>query len=461
MKDYYKVLEIHLDATQEQIKQQYRFLVQAWHPDKFSAADGKVKAEERLKQINEAYAVLKDPAKREQYNRQREYFQRENTYQERDADNRWKREQEAREKEATEKQQQERSEAKRPDDDRQKHEQEAKRKEAGQRQQQEQSGAKRRENDTRTSLEPKPVDFSLKLMGAISIVLVLLLVGSISLIISFLSAQKATPLPSTITDTKHIATLQPTVTLFAKFTPTSIPNPAVITERGAEMVLISAATFIMGSNKGSSVERPVHQVSLSTFYMDRYEVTNILYKECVQVVVCQPPLYLNSATRPIYYGNTKFDNYPVIFVDWEMAKNYCEWRGARLPTEAEWEYAARGTDGRTYPWGENIDQSRANYYETDTSAVGSYEMGKSPFGLYDMAGNVWEWVSDWFQPDYYSRLEDNASNPQGPITGSQHVLRGGSWGDIVTDLRTTFRYGNSPDYMLGNFGFRCARDAQP
>ena len=152
-------------------------------------------------------------------------------------------------------------------------------------------------------------------------------------------------------------------------------------------------------------EEPIHKVVLDAFSIDKTEVTNALYKDCEDQGVCDPPQDINSNSQASYYGNPAFDDYPVIYVTWDQAKTYCEWRGGRLPTEAEWEKAARSADGRTYPWGETIDDTFANfnYGIGDTTAVGSYENGKSPYGVYDMAGNVWEWVADWYSDTYYQR----------------------------------------------------------
>lgn len=208
-------------------------------------------------------------------------------------------------------------------------------------------------------------------------------------------------------------------------------------------------------------EEPVHPVYLDAFYIDKYEVTNAAYKACVDGGVCDPPRRTNSSTRPEYYGNLEFDNYPVIHVDWEMARIHCEdWRGGALPTEAQWEKAARGTDHRIYPWGDSIDETLANYNYAvgDTTPVDSYPDGKSPYGLYNMAGNVWEWGADWYGDSYY---EDSLmTNPMGPGSGQYRTLRGGSWSDSADLLRVSLRGRNEPGVIADNgFGFRCARPA--
>jgi len=252
-------------------------------------------------------------------------------------------------------------------------------------------------------------------------------------------------------------------------------------ERGAEMALVPAGAFMMGSEDGGSDESPVHDVYLNDFYIDIYEVTNARYDECVQDGACDPPCAFssppwcdNSWWRDNYNVDTDYADYPIIRVSWDDAQVYCEWREARLPTEAEWEKAARGTDGRIYPWGDEFDCKKGNFDDEthmndfvvpggegcdgfeDTAPVGSFPAGVSPYGLYDMAGNVWEWVWDWYDKNYYANSADE--NPTGPSSGDYRVLRGGSWRDYPDLLRVANRY---VDYFPGDLhfdiGFRCAR----
>ena len=217
----------------------------------------------------------------------------------------------------------------------------------------------------------------------------------------------------------------------------------------------------------SSEEKPQHPVTLDAFWIDRTEVTNAQYRECVKAGACQRPESGDS-----YYENPTLSDYPVLNTSWYDADAYCQWAQRRLPTEAEWEKAARGTDGRTYPWGNapaagdkvNFCDQRCSYTwqskQIDdgyalTSPVGHFVDGASPYGALDMAGNVWEWVADWYDAKYYGHSQ--AENPLGPSSGSEKVLRGGSWYDYAGHVRTTRRIKDDPISFDSNTGFRCAR----
>jgi formylglycine-generating enzyme required for sulfatase activity len=241
------------------------------------------------------------------------------------------------------------------------------------------------------------------------------------------------------------------------------------------MVYIPAGNFPMGSDNGFGNGRPVHTVYLDAFYIDKYEVTNAQFAQ-----------FLTDGNDPYYYDLMKitkdgdaytaqpgYENHPAVWVDWFTAKAYCEWAGKRLPTEAEWEKAARGTDGRTYPWGEEIDGRMANYHlsgdpydvrapSDETTPVGYYNGinsgtvdSPSPYGVYDMAGNAWEWVGDWYSETYYSHSP--SSNPQGPSSGAGRVLKGGAWNFYPYYVQSALRYYFYPYSKFFLIGFRCAR----
>jgi formylglycine-generating enzyme required for sulfatase activity len=225
---------------------------------------------------------------------------------------------------------------------------------------------------------------------------------------------------------------------------------------GMEMVYVPGGTFEMGSTDGDSDEQPVHSVTLDSFWIDRTEVTNAQYARCVANGICSPRSKSSSPTRDSYYGDSQYDAYPVIYVNWSDATTYCEWAGGRLPTEAQWEYAARGPDGHIYPWGDNLpDDTLVNYnfYVGDTTEVGSYPDGVSWVGALDMAGNVWEWVNDWYDGEYYA--SSPPKNPRGPGAGDWRMVRGGSWHDDEENVRAAYRLIVHPDDRTGNNGFRC------
>jgi len=248
------------------------------------------------------------------------------------------------------------------------------------------------------------------------------------------------------------------------------PAPAAALERvmtgrdGAPMVLVPAGEFVMG---GQAEEDALpHRVYLDAFYIDRYEVTNGRYLKFVEATRHRVPQHVVDPQYDLWAGPTLTPgvaDLPVVNVDWADADAYCKWAGRRLPTEAEWEKAARGTDGRLYPWGNEAPSfARLNFSRRWQGAhtlqpVGSYESGGSPYGAQDMAGNVWEWVSDWYDVGSYST--GAARNPQGPASGSSKILRGGSWTNSADNVRATYRREEDPEMRNSDSGFRCAQSA--
>jgi serine/threonine-protein kinase len=225
------------------------------------------------------------------------------------------------------------------------------------------------------------------------------------------------------------------------------------------MVYVPAGDFNMGSTEWYDNEQPVHSVVLDGFWIDATEVTNAQYRRCMEAGACNPPAQISSPGRDSYYDNGTYDGFPVIYVNWHQAETYCGWVGARLPTEAEWEYAARGNEARVYPWGNtepDCDRANRGGCVGNTAAVGSYPAGVSWCGALDMAGNVWEWVSDWYG-DYPS---DQQVNPQGPLSGEHRVLRGGSWdydpNNPPFDVHSAYRGQFVPADSTYTIGFRCA-----
>jgi formylglycine-generating enzyme required for sulfatase activity len=273
---------------------------------------------------------------------------------------------------------------------------------------------------------------------------------------------------------------------------------------GAEMVLIPAGSFAMGSSPADIArgvdecrtrakaehepkcegwfrsEGPQHQVVLDAYYIDRHEVTNAQFEAFARATG-----YRTAAERDGYgwvyqddqgawrwkkvggatwrapggAGTTAVPTHPVVQVAWPDAEAYCRWASKRLPTEAEWEKAGRGPDGRRYPWGNEWDPTRANARRAarGTTPVGNHPPGASAYGAHDMAGNVWEWAADWYGADYYQKSPER--NPPGPASGDQRVLRGGSWVNEPFFLGLAHRLSGAPDSRSANIGFRCARGA--
>lgn len=231
---------------------------------------------------------------------------------------------------------------------------------------------------------------------------------------------------------------------------------------GAPMVLVPAGEFVMGSEKGDEDEAPAHRVYLNAFYIDKFEVTNGRFAKYVETIQSEPPWGFTDKETPVIHAER-----PVRWVNWMDAMGYCLWLGKRLPTEAEWEKAARGTDERTYPWGNDPPTPVHAVYgvkeggaET-VSVIGNHHMGQSPYGAQDLAGNLYEWVIDWYAEDFYSSfINSPAINPRGPSEGTAKVQRGGSYINTPYRLRSSFRTKGDPTEQDPNVGFRCAQDVQ-
>jgi serine/threonine-protein kinase len=271
-----------------------------------------------------------------------------------------------------------------------------------------------------------------------------------SLAILAVETGTATILPGATKTTTPIKT--------ASITPTPEPTLGIgstmINEKdGAEMVYVPAGEFTMGSEnmEAYSDEAPEHTVYLDAYWIYKYEVANTQYRQCIEDGAC-------SGDLSQYPEN----NFPAVYINWNEATDYCAWAGGRLPTEAEWEKAARGEYGRTYPWGEASPKcSLAQYYgcSGETIPVGSLHAGASPYGALDMAGNVLEWVADWYDADYYRNSP--AQNPTGLASGTYRVLRGGAWYNNEGSLRASARNGFDPDISYDVVGFRCLSSVAP
>lgn len=249
---------------------------------------------------------------------------------------------------------------------------------------------------------------------------------------------------------------------------TSEPDPAraaavlvrqeVTGRDGAPLILIPAGRFIMGSDTGEEDERPIHPIELDAFYIDKYEITVSRYARFLHAQRPERPFLWKQATQG------KQEPKPVIGVDWFDAKEYCEWVGRRLPTEAEWEKAARSDDQRTYPWGNEPPTTvhavaglqKWTGYDT-LGAVGSHPRGGSSYGVDDLAGNAWEWVADRYDEHYYAAGPEQ--NPQGPKIGPLRVLRGGAWNNDAATIRSANRAAYAPSARRNDVGFRCAMNA--
>ena len=254
----------------------------------------------------------------------------------------------------------------------------------------------------------------------------------------------------------------------------TLPIETLTTDKdSATMVYVPAGEFLMGTSDADieqykvlfplrkisrfDNERPQRTVFVDAFYIDRTEVTNRQYKQFLTETGYEPKHYLD-------YLPYNAPDLPATVLEWEDAVAYTEWAGKRLPTEAEWEKAARGTDGRFWPWGNEWDATKLSGNDgtglkdgyKETAPVAQFPQGASPYGALDMAGNLWEWVSDWYEADYYRNNPSNV-NPRGPETGDGHVLKGGGWAENLDFTRCANRLGGNPGSLLR--GFRCAMDA--
>lgn len=278
----------------------------------------------------------------------------------------------------------------------------------------------------------------------------------------------------------------------------AVTKPYLQGDSDRDMVLVPAGEFMMGTSeeeipylvelyderaKWFKREVPKHKVYVDAFYIDKYEVTNSDFEKFIKAGGYNKKEYwtdegwewreIENVAKPAFWENSNYNkpDQPVVGISWYEAYAYAKWRDGRLPTEAEWEKAARGTGGRLYPWGEAPADERgiyrANYksaksYDEDgfyhPAPVGSFPEGASPYGCQDMAGNVWEWCSDWFGFEYFRQSPDK--NPKGPPTAPGRVVRGGSWRYLMVDLRCTFRFAVFPDVRLNFGGFRCVKEVK-
>jgi len=379
--NYYEVLEVEMDATQDQIKEQYRFLVQAWHPDKFASPESKVRAEAKLIKINEAYTVLKDDKKRAQFDLQRQSQQLQNDFQVRRG--------------------------------------------YGRRAEEIRIAAELREQQARNDLEQK-----------------------------IRAEQAAADLVQKMAREKAYRENE-----LRKLRVLNLQlAPGVI----MEFVRVPAGEFLMGSDTfkdpfARKDEKPQRTVFLSEYLIGQMPVTNHQYWVFLQSTRRPAPFLWQNGTIPL-----RKENHPVVNINWLDAVAFCDWlcqvsgMKVRLPSEAEWEKAARGLDGRMYPWGNQPPLAHlAIFNQKDTHPAGKQLKGMSPYGALDMSGNVWEWVNDFYNKNYYQISPTN--NPPGPVWGESRVIRGGAFDSAADAIRLAGRSWGFPSGLAQNSqGFRCA-----
>lgn len=267
-------------------------------------------------------------------------------------------------------------------------------------------------------------------------------------------------------DPDPLASLQVDSTV-KEYRPEPHGNPEKVEPIQTEMVIVAGGQFLRGSREGNRDEEPEHRVSIASFAIDVHPVTNEQFIRFLEAMAGvkdhsnRDIIHLRESRIKSSAGKwsieSGYNKHPVVGVTWYGAVAYAKWVGKRLPTEAEWEVAAKsGVDSYSYPSGDDIDRTQANYFNTDSTMVMSY--APNTLGLYDMAGNVYEWCQDWYQYDYYKESAQNPHRPNGPIQGVYRVLRGGCWKSLKEDLRCPHRHRNNPGTGNGTYGFRCAAD---
>lgn len=264
----------------------------------------------------------------------------------------------------------------------------------------------------------------------------------------------STPSPAALTPSPAPTMSPPPIVESTPTPPPPTPTATPAIPQG--MALIPAGFFQMGSGLETFYEAPEHPVLLDAYYLDVYEVTNARYQACVAAGACAEGRRRNSFTRAGYSQDPAFADHPVIGVTWDQADAYCAWAGKRLPSEAEWEYAAKGPENRRWPWGDTFDAAFLPAGARDTQPVGSYPLGVSAFGVFDLAGNVREWVADAYTAGFYGSAPPR--NPRAEV-GGRRIYRGGSFANLDPALYTTSRREiNVRDYYDVDLGFRCALD---
>ena len=327
---------------------------------------------------------------------------------------------------------------------------------------------------SRRRMEPRSI------FGLAALVLVVLAVGALYLLNNLEEPEPVAGAAATGTlQSAVIAALTqlaptPSPTPEPTIPPTPTPQP-LITQTDSRMIYIPGGTFTLGNDASEENDKkPAQTVRIDAFYIDETEVTNAAYAQCVAAEACPRPDRAGATYYNSYYGDAAFDDYPVINVSWFDADAFCAWQGARLPSEAEWEYAASFDPIESvkyqFPWGDTFDGERLNFCDVncprddrslewddgfrDTAPVGTYPGGRSPMGVYDMLGNVMEWVGDWYDFDAYEDIAD--TNPRGPVDGEFKSLRGGSWLTPLDELGVAARDNFDPTVSQANLGFRCA-----